>query len=127
MPAEARHAPVATEDLGRLIAGILTKPAGHAGRIYTPVGPVLYSYREIGDVLGRVLGKNLKYEQLPVDEFAPLLGMGDNGHFKGHCKAIVTDLQNGIFEVTNGLIGELTGTHAMNIEEFITKHRSAFV
>src|SRR5258708_21502717 len=68
-PAEARHAPVATEDLGRLIAAILTKPAGHAGRTYTPVGPALYSYREIGDVLGRVLGKNLKYEQLPVDEF----------------------------------------------------------
>ena len=126
-PAEARHAPVATEDLGRLIAAILTKPAGHAGRTYTPVGPVLYSYREIGDVLGRALGKNLKYEQLPVDEFAPLLGMGDNGHFKGHCKAVVTDLQNGIFEVTNDLIGELTGTHAMNIEEFITKHKAAFV
>ena len=47
-PTEARHAPVA-EDLGRLIAAILTKPAGHAGRTYTPVGPVLYSYREIGD------------------------------------------------------------------------------
>ncbi len=103
------------------------RPARHAGRTYTPVGPVLYSYREIGDVLGRVLGKNLKYEQLPVDEFAPLLGLGDNGHFKGHCKAVVTDLQNGIFEVTNGLIGELTGTHAMNIEEFITKHKAAFV
>ena len=53
--------------------------------------------------------------------------MGDNGHFKAHCKAVVTDLQNGIFEVTNGLIGELTGTHAMNIEEFITKHKAAFV
>ena len=87
----------------------------------------MYSYREVGHVLGRVLGKNLRYEQLPVDEFAPLLGMGDNDHFKGHCKATVTDLQNGIFEVTNGLIGELTGTHAMNIEEFITKHKAAFV
>jgi hypothetical protein len=40
---------------------------------------------------------------------------------------VVTDLQNGIFEVTNGLIGELTGTHGVNIEEFITKHRAAFV
>ena len=79
------------------------------------------------DVLGRVLGRNLKYEQLPVDEFAPLLGLGDNGHFKGHCKEVVTDLQNGIFEVTNDLIGELTGTQAMNIEEFLTKHKAAFV
>ena len=43
------------------------------------------------------------------------------------CKAVVTDLQNGIFEVTNDLIGELTGTHAMDIEEFITKHKAAFV
>ena len=87
----------------------------------------MYGYREIGDVLGRVLGKNLKYEQLPVDEFAPLLGVRDNGHFKGHYKAVVTDLQNGIFEVMNDLIGELTGTHAMNIEEFIPKHKAAFV
>ncbi len=126
-PTEARHRPVAAEDVGRLIAVILTKPAGHAGRTYTPVGPVLYSCREIGDVLGRVLGKNLKYEQLPVDEFAPLIGMGDIDYFKGHCKAVVTDLQSGIFEVTNDLIGELTGTHAMNIEEFITKHKAAFV
>jgi hypothetical protein len=34
------------------------------------------------------------------------------------------DASDGIHEVTNGLIGELTGTHAMNIEEFITKHKA---
>src|SRR5258708_33227010 len=40
-PAEARHAPVATEDLGRLIAESLTKPARPAGSPYTPAGPVV--------------------------------------------------------------------------------------
>jgi hypothetical protein len=65
--------------------------------------------------------------ELDGNEFAPLLDMGDNDHFKGHCKAVVTDLQNAIFEVTNGLIGEFTGTPAMNIEAFITQHKAAFV
>src|SRR5690349_10310868 len=45
--ANGRHAPIASEDQGRVIAHILADPRGHAGRIYTLHGPVEMSHTEI--------------------------------------------------------------------------------
>jgi NAD(P)H dehydrogenase (quinone) len=35
---EARYAPIAAEDLGRVVAAILADPLGHAGQVYPLFG-----------------------------------------------------------------------------------------
>ena len=64
-----RHAPIAAEDQARVIAGILEDPATHNGKIYPLYGPVEYTYREISQVLSRVLGKSVEYKQVDFEEF----------------------------------------------------------
>ena len=64
-----RHAPIAAEDQGRVIAGILEDPAPHKGKIYPLFGPVEYTYREMAQVLSRVLGKKIEYEQVSFEAF----------------------------------------------------------
>jgi uncharacterized protein YbjT (DUF2867 family) len=128
-----KHAPIAAEDQGRVIAGILEDPAPHKGGIYPLFGPVEYTYEETAGVLSRVLGKPVRYKQVAFEEFSKILQ--DSGKNAGrensflfqHLKEVAIDHQNGIFEGTNDLVEKLGGRPPMTLEAFIEKHRAAFV
>jgi uncharacterized protein YbjT (DUF2867 family) len=49
--ADGRHAPIAAEDQGRLIAAILEDPAPHAGKIYPLFGPVELDHHQIATAM----------------------------------------------------------------------------
>ena len=145
-----RHAPITAEDQGRVIAGILEDPAPHRGKVYPLFGPVEYSYAEIAQVLSRVLGRKIEYKQVSFEEFekfrksdgpkpttqraaanddrenAARFTAGNDFLFQ-HLREVVIDHQNGIFAGTNDLVEKIGGRPPMTLEEFITKHRKAFV
>jgi NAD(P)H dehydrogenase (quinone) len=144
-----KHAPIAAEDQGRVIAGILEDPSPHKGKIYPLFGPVEYTYAETAQLLSRVLGKDVEYKQVAFEEYLRTLGAGGRkpgsrasamnlygelerepgsgeSFFIQHIKEVVIDHQNGIFEGTNDLVEELGGRPPMTLEAFITKHRKAF-
>ena len=147
-----RHAPIASEDQGRVIAGILEDPAAHRGKIYPLFGPVEYTYREMAQVLSRVLGKEVEYEQVSFEEFQgfreggarnpgaqPSSGAAasdfdqaakrakGNPFLFQHLREVVIDHQNGVFAGTNNNVEKISGRPPMTLEAFITKHRAAFV
>jgi uncharacterized protein YbjT (DUF2867 family) len=146
-----KHAPIAAEDQGRVIAGILEDPVPHKGAIYPLFGPVEYTYAETAQVLSRVLGKSVEYKQVSFDAFLGMLKSGRPNPVEGassrnlygdlgskpngfgdsftvqHLKEVAIDHQNGIFEGTNDLVEKLGGRPPMTLEAFIEKHRSAFV
>jgi NAD(P)H dehydrogenase (quinone) len=128
-----KHAPIAALDQGRVIVGILEEPAPHKGGIYPLFGPVEYTYQETARVLSRVLGKNVQYKQIDFDEFSKTLQASgksagrENSFLFQHLKEVAIDHQNGIFEGTNDLVEKLGGRPPMTLEEFIEKHRVAFV
>src|ERR1700746_3832029 len=64
-----KHAPVAAEDQARVIVGILEDPAPHRGKVYPLYGPKEYTHVEIAQVLSRVLGKEVRYKQVTVEEW----------------------------------------------------------
>jgi len=53
---DARYAPIAAEDQGRVVAAILNNPGEHAGKIY---GPRELSQHETADILTQVLGQTI--------------------------------------------------------------------
>jgi NAD(P)H dehydrogenase (quinone) len=57
----ARHAPIAAEDQGRLIAAILANPSAHAGKIHALRGPIEMNHDEIAPAVGEVLGYKVRY------------------------------------------------------------------
>ena len=144
-----RHAPIAAEDQGRVIAGILEDPEPHRGKVYPLFGPVEYSYAEIAQVLSRVLGREIEYKQVSFEDFrkfrkgegpkptaqraaadddrerAAKLAAGNDFLFQ-HLREVVIDHQNGVFEGTNDLVEKLGGHPPLTLEAFIEKHRSAF-
>jgi NAD(P)H dehydrogenase (quinone) len=62
------HAPVAAEDQARVIVGILENPAPHRGKVYPLYGPKEYTQAEIAQILSGVLGKDVRYQQVTVEE-----------------------------------------------------------
>ncbi len=128
-----KHAPIAAEDQGRVIAGILEDPAAHKGKIYPLFGPVEYTYEETARVLGRILGKDVQYKQVDFEEFSRALQAGgknagrENSFLFQHLREVAIDHQNGIFAGTNDLVEKLGGRPPMTLEAFIEKHRAAYV
>ena len=127
-----KHAPIAAEDQGRVIAGILEDPAAHKGKIYPLFGPVEYTYEETARVLGRVLGKDVQYKQVDFEEFSRVLQASgknagrENFFLFQHLREVAIDHQNGVFEGTNDLVEKLGGRPPITLEAFIEKHRAVF-
>jgi NAD(P)H dehydrogenase (quinone) len=129
-----KHAPIAAEDQGRVIAGILEDPAAHKGKIYPLFGPVEYTYEETAQVLSRVLGRPVQYKQVAFAEFQKAfeagrktMGRPVNDFLFQHLQEVTIDHQNGIFAGANDLVERLGGRPPMTLEAFIEKHRAAFV
>ncbi|HTI92878.1 MAG TPA: NmrA family NAD(P)-binding protein [Puia sp.] len=124
-PPDAKHAPIAGEDLGRTVGTILANPDKHVGKVYQLFGPEMLSYAEIGGIIGKIIGKDIAYEQVSVQDMADSIGLGDYDHFKDH----VANTQNdNIFGLPNfnNKVEEITGVPPMAFADFIEKNRSAF-
>jgi uncharacterized protein YbjT (DUF2867 family) len=145
-----RHAPIAAEDLARVIVGILEDPASHRGKTYPLNGPVEFTHQEIAQVLRRVLGKGVQYKQVSLETMLQILTSGGQqppaehsarglyGEFEQkpegrtgesfltqHLREVAIDHQNGVFAGTNDVVKKIGGRQPTTLEEVITKHRSA--
>ena len=67
--ANGRHAPIASDDQGRVIAHILANPRGHEGKIYTLHGPVEMNHTEIAAAMSAVLGARIEYAPTSIEAF----------------------------------------------------------
>lgn len=59
-----KNAAPSNEDIASVIVGALIDPAKHAGKTYRPTGPELLSPNDIAAVMGRVLGRKVKYQDI---------------------------------------------------------------
>ncbi|SDC71199.1 Uncharacterized conserved protein YbjT, contains NAD(P)-binding and DUF2867 domains [Cupriavidus sp. YR651] len=123
-----RHAPIAAEDQARLIATILTQPAGHIGKTYPLYGPVELSQEEIADELSKVLGRKITYAPSTLEEYREHLEKYDLPEFViQHFLATAVDYQNGIFSGADGVISQITGKAPQTVADFVKANREAFV
>jgi NAD(P)H dehydrogenase (quinone) len=125
---EGRHAPVAAEDQGRVIAAILRNPEPHVGKVYPLHGPTEMNHHEIAAEMSEALGRNITYQPIDLDTFKKRLDSDSkfSDTFSQHLLAVALDYQNGIFEGTSSHIETLTGRAPMTVKEFIRKHASVF-
>uniref|UniRef100_UPI003F494EEE NmrA family NAD(P)-binding protein n=1 Tax=Cupriavidus yeoncheonensis TaxID=1462994 RepID=UPI003F494EEE len=123
-----RHAPISTDDQGRVIAHLLAKPEGHGGEIYTLHGPVEMNHTEIAAAMSEVLGAKIEYAPASIEafkqkmeqlyKFPPFLVQ--------HLVEVAQHYREGVFQGTNDVVEKITGTPALSVPAFIEKYRSAF-
>ncbi len=59
------NAPPSSEDVGSVAAEALAEPSAHIGKCYRPTGPKLISPHDVADVLTDVIGRKVKYKDVP--------------------------------------------------------------
>jgi uncharacterized protein YbjT (DUF2867 family) len=122
-----RHAPIAAEDQARLIAAVLTQPAGHIGKTYPLCGPVELSQQEIADEISAVLGRTIHYSPSTLEEYRAHLETYRLPEFLiQHFVEVAVDYQNGIFAGVDGVIGRITGQAPQTVREFVKANHAAF-
>jgi uncharacterized protein YbjT (DUF2867 family) len=124
---EARYAPIAGEDLGRVVASILANPVDHAGQTYPLLGPKELAQFEIAGILSDVLGRKITYVPMEIEAFKGVMkDMGYTPHFIQHVSAVAQDCRDGIFSGTNDLVEKLTGQIPLQVEDYIVKNKALF-
>lgn len=124
---EARYAPIAAEDQGRVIAAILNNPAEHAGKIYPLYGPKELSQYEIADILTQVLGRRISYVPLEIKDFMEIWKeLGFSPYNQQHIAAVAQDCRDGVFSGTNDLVEKLTGQKPLGMMDYIVKNKALF-
>ncbi|AZQ53425.1 NmrA family NAD(P)-binding protein [Burkholderia cenocepacia] len=123
-----RHAPIASDDQGRVIAHILANPEGHEGKTYTLHGPVEMDHVEIAAAISEVLGTRIEYAPTSIEafrnkmetlyKFPPFLTQ--------HLVEVAQNYRDGIFSGTNGVVEQVTGKPPLSVQQFVAKYRAAF-
>jgi NAD(P)H dehydrogenase (quinone) len=124
---DARYAPIAAEDQGRVIAAILHDPSAHAGKIYPLYGPKELTQYEVADILTQVLGRRITYAAVEIDAFTELWKKrGFSPYIQQHIAAVAQDCRDGVFSGTNDLVEKLTGQKPLGMVDYIVKNKALF-
>ena len=118
---------VSAEDVALVAAGALTSPSVAPGSTYPVIGEVL-ALRDIVDTFKRVLGRNVRYQEIPDKAWADVaLARGFNPHAVEHLsklwQSIRTQTRN--FAGTDTIL-KLGGKKPKTFEEFVRGHQAAF-
>jgi uncharacterized protein YbjT (DUF2867 family) len=116
---------VAAEDVARVAVGLLASPSLTAGTAYPLVGSVI-SLKDIIATFGRVLGKDVRYEEISDDEWRRnALARGFNAHAVEHLSALwkalrgaALDPERARFAVTH-TIEKIGGAKPKTFEAFV--------
>ena len=74
------NAPPSNADIAKVIVGGLINPAPYVGRAFRPTGPKVLSPDEIAATFGKVLGRNVRYQNAPISlflKFGKSIGLSD--------------------------------------------------
>jgi uncharacterized protein YbjT (DUF2867 family) len=125
--AEGRHAPIAGEDQGRVVAALLQDPKPHAGKAYPLYGPIELNHHEIAKKLTETLKRPFVYRPLAISEFRTRMeNSGRIPRFVQHIVSVAQDYQDGIFAGTNNVVEDLTGRRPLSVEQFADANRARF-
>lgn len=123
-----RHAPISSDDQGRVIAHILANPADHGGKIYTLHGPVEMNHTEIAAAMSEVLGVTIEYAPTSIENFKQQMEQVYKfpPFLVQHLVEVAQHYRQGVFQGTNDVVERITGTPALSVPAFIGKYRNAF-
>lgn len=114
-------------DVAAAAAAILTDPAGHQARTYDLTGPQPLSYADIAEVFSRVVGRPVRYVDVPVDRArADMLADGMPEWLVDGILDLGAFYRTGAASIVSGDVERLTGRRPRSVEDFVRDHPAVF-
>ena len=116
-----KNAPPSNDDIAAVNVAALIDPAAHAGKTYRPTGPELLSPNEIAAVMGKVLGRKVKYMDIPESMMLKALKAGGFPEMAStQLRLYADEYRRGTFAVhaPNNVVKELAGREPEDFETF---------
>nr|WP_296077377.1 NAD(P)H-binding protein [uncultured Actinoplanes sp.] len=120
---DAVNAPIAQEDIAAVAARVLVED-GHDGRAYELTGPQALTRRQKVEAIGRALGRDLTYVDLPHEEALPVFerAMGEYASWYLDGLAMLARYPQAAVPT----VARLTGRPAMTYEQWARRHEAIF-
>ena len=113
-------------DIGEVAAKVLTEE-GHEGKVYTLTGPAAISLYEVAEALSEVLGKEVRYVNIPLgDAKRAMLNMGLSEWRADVLIEYAKAHSEGYSNFTTEDVEQLTGHPATSYKEFATDFERVF-
>jgi len=118
------------EDIARVAALALTEPGRHAGRVYRLSEQAL-TMAQVAATVFRVTGIEYGVDARPCEEFLPAILRGgmEPAYAAALAESVVQLQPGGSFHAdhTFDTVREVTGTPGTRWDQFVERHRSAFI
>lgn len=120
---KGRHAAIAAEDQGRVIAAILHHPDGHAGQTYPLFGLVEMDHDQMAVELTETLGRPIVFQDVGIEEYCNSLeSMGVPAFVIQHLGGAMLDYQHGVMSGMSDNVERLSGQKPMSVAAFARAH-----
>ena len=120
---KGRHAPIASEDIGRVAAALLESPIQHAGQTYPLFGPVEMNHEQIAAELTIALGRPIIFQNVSIDEYCSSLeALGIPEYVAQHFRGAMDDYQHGVMSGMNDNVEKLSGQKPMSVRDFAKRN-----
>jgi uncharacterized protein YbjT (DUF2867 family) len=114
-------------DIARVITEVLVHPAQHIGRTYRLTGAQALTMQQVAEEFTRVLGRAIRYVDLPVETYREyLLRAGLGEHLAAHLCSLSVKMKAGEFAEVTNTVAEITGEPTRPLGEFIAAERDRF-
>ncbi len=114
-----KNAPPSNNDIAAAAVAALVDPSTHAGKTYRPTGPELLSPNEMAAVMGKVLGRKVKYQNIPEwMMMKALISRGFPASMVAQLAIYAEEYRRGTFAINapNNVVRDLTGQEAEDFE-----------
>ena len=121
------NAPPSNEDMARVVAEILARPEGHAGKTYRPTSSKLVSPQEIAATFTKVLGRKVRYINMPLGMLLKVMkSMGISNYTLAMYQQYAFDYQKNAFAVNAPTddVRTVTGREAEDYETIARRYVS---
>jgi uncharacterized protein YbjT (DUF2867 family) len=123
-----RTSPIATEDVARVVATILTDPEPYIGRVLELTGPRSQDMNGVAEEYARALNRPVSYVDVPWETWAEqvLARAGLGSYVDEHLATMARLHRENRYDRVTTTVEEITGQPAESVEEFIARGSDLF-
>src|SRR5215831_6300985 len=122
-----KTSPVASADVARVVATVLSDPGPHLGRIYELTGPRSQDMHGVAREYSDALNREVTYADIPPEDWERALKkQGLPEHLTRHLVTMAALNRAGRYDRMAGGVERVTGRPALSVREFVSLHAEEF-